>query len=77
MFGEKTQNSNEFFNSTLWTCCPKTSGSSKGIASDSARIKEPEMKSSSTLDARRALRMRTMHEHFFIIEDVTYEAGAF
>ncbi|GFT98474.1 uncharacterized protein TNCV_3951481 [Trichonephila clavipes] len=48
--------------------------------SDNARIKEAEMKSrSSTLDARRALRMRkkAMHEHFVKIEGVTYEAGAF
>ncbi|GFU06406.1 uncharacterized protein TNCV_907681 [Trichonephila clavipes] len=48
--------------------------------SDNARIKEAEMKSrSSTLDARRALRMRkkVMHEHFVEIEGVTYEAGAF
>ncbi|GFX84847.1 uncharacterized protein TNCV_4996791 [Trichonephila clavipes] len=48
--------------------------------SDNARIKEAEMKSkSSTLDARRALRMRKkpMHEHFVETEGVTYEAGAF
>ncbi|GFS60221.1 uncharacterized protein TNCV_2827231 [Trichonephila clavipes] len=48
--------------------------------SDNARIKEAEMKSrSSTLDARRALRMRkkAMHEHFVETEGVTYEAGAF
>ncbi|GFV88286.1 uncharacterized protein TNCV_4543321 [Trichonephila clavipes] len=117
--GEKTQNSNESFNSTVWKYCPKTSGSSKRIVdvavneavvmyndgmagrldimkhlgcklghfsvtyafqSDNARIKEAEMKSrSSTLDARRALRMRkkVMHEHFVEIEGVTYEAGAF
>ncbi|GFT12309.1 uncharacterized protein TNCV_4005641 [Trichonephila clavipes] len=31
MFGERTQNSNESFNSTVWKCCPKTSGSSKRI----------------------------------------------
>ncbi|GFU07030.1 probable RNA-directed DNA polymerase from transposon BS [Trichonephila clavipes] len=45
--------------------------------SDNARIKEAEMKSrSSTLDARRALRMRkkVMHEHFVEMEGVTYEA---
>ncbi|GFV46731.1 uncharacterized protein TNCV_1881901 [Trichonephila clavipes] len=45
-----------------------------------SRIKEAEMKSrSSTLDARRALRMRkkAMHEHFVEIENVTYVAGAF
>ncbi|GFX95302.1 DUF4817 domain-containing protein [Trichonephila clavipes] len=59
--GGKTQNSNESFNST----------------SDNARIKEAEMKSrSSTLDARRAMRMRkkAMHEHFVEIEGVTNEA---
>ncbi|GFW55973.1 uncharacterized protein TNCV_373791 [Trichonephila clavipes] len=43
--------------------------------SDNARIKEAEMKSrSSTLDARRALRMRrkAVHEHFVEIEGVTF-----
>ncbi|GFY05489.1 uncharacterized protein TNCV_218711 [Trichonephila clavipes] len=48
--------------------------------SDNSRIKEAEMKSrSSTLDARRALRMRrkAMHEHFVEVEGVRYEAGAF
>ncbi|GFY28884.1 hypothetical protein TNCV_4720151 [Trichonephila clavipes] len=76
--GGKTRNSNESFNSTVWKYCPETSGSTKRIveievneASDNARIKEAEMKSrSSTLDARRALRMRkkAMHEHFVEIE---------